>query len=449
MHDQPELVGVVPNQPLDDLGRVVSAPVVDHDHLELVGHLGRDLQRRADGTLDVGLLVEGGQDDREARNSAVSGAGHSPPFIPANNPSLPGWSRALICKVPPMSASGRRWARPSWRPVILACAPLLFAVPILLALNDSFEFLVGSGHPFFGDVSGTSADARAVSLGVPLYQDPAAGYTPLSYTPLFNVLGGALGLVTIRDGRPVVLTGVGALGFVGVAAWLGYRPQDSSLGVRIATAAGAVGMGTIAFWLVAFVPFSGLWAPRPDVLAWAFALTGLVLVPAASRGSKGAGAAAVVLLTLGWWTKQPMLVAALAAVLWLTIAAARGATSWRIWSAITGGLVLVGAASFGLMHLLTDGWSTVLIFDMPRDRARPFTFEQSFHDMYQSVVPAAAVALAFWAAALFSGSSRPTWRHPVAWIPADAVAIGAVLGLFVLVDIPASLYFRDAVGAAH
>jgi len=336
---------------------------------------------------------------------------------------------------------------------VAAAAPVLFAAPVLYALIASFGDVVGTSHPFFGDISGTVADARSVSLGVPLYQDPNVGYTPLSYTPLMSVLGGGLDLIKPWDGWLMVLTILADAGLVAVAAVLAYRRIEDSRAGGLAALAGAAGMGAIAFWLVGFVPFNTLYVPRPDQLAWAFALTGLVLVPAAANGSVRSGVAAVCLLSLGWWTKQPALVPAVAASVWLALASFRRTLPARTCVILIGTIVATGVLSFALVHLLTDGWSTTFVVDIPADRPQPVSLGTSIHDFVVAVAPAAVVAAALWIAAAL-GRDTPEAGGSLAPRPSSALRVGlvgiaGVLGIFVIVDTPASLFFRQAVGSTH
>ena len=46
----------------------------------------------------------------------------------------------------------------------LLAVPLLFAVPIFLGLAHSVIDLLGEPNPYFADISGTTADARALAL---------------------------------------------------------------------------------------------------------------------------------------------------------------------------------------------------------------------------------------------------------------------------------------------
>jgi hypothetical protein len=337
--------------------------------------------------------------------------------------------------------------------LLFACVPLLFAVPILYALTASLIDVVGSPHPFFGDPSGTSADARAIALGAPLYQDPNLGYTPLTYTPLMSILGGGLDLIVDWDGWPVVLTIAADAALIGLAARLAYGPVGPSRLARASALLGALGMGGIAFWLVGFVPFNSLFAPRTDQLAWAFGLMGLAVLPAAAGGSRRAGIAAVVLVSLGWWTKQPAIAASVAAAVWLTLSAWRGVATWRTWAALVGAIVLVGLSSFGLVHLLTDGWSTIFVVDMPADRAELTSFSRSLHDLWACALPALIVAVAFWLASALGREGPDPLRRRLAgadgFLGAGALGIAGVLVVFVILDAPVAVWFRQAAGVAQ
>lgn len=343
--------------------------------------------------------------------------------------------------------SGTRLAR-----LALALVPALFALPVIYALVASLIDVVGAGHPFFGDISGSSADARSISLGVPLYQDPNVGYTPLTYTPVMNILGGALDEVSAWDGWLMVLVILADAGLIALAAKLAYRRVDESLAATAAAAVGAAGMGGVAFWLVGFVPFNSLFVPRPDQLAWAFALAGLVVLPRAARGSIRAGVLCVALLSFGWWTKQPALLAPVAACAWLGVAALRRTVSMRAVASVAGAIVVVGVASFGIVGVLTDGWSTTFVVDMLGDRARPVSLGSSIHDLITSVAPAALVAAVLWITLLIG------WRNPGSWsgesLARDdrrtaSLSVAGVLALFVLLDVPAAVFFRQAVGSTH
>ena len=267
-----------------------------------------------------------------------------------------------------------------------------------------------------------------------------------------SILGGGLDLIHDWDGWPVALTMVGDAILMGLAAWLAYAPTDRSRWARALGLVGAIAMGAIAFWLVGCIPFSSLFAPRNDQLAWALALTGLVLVPIAARGSRGAAIGSMILLSLGWWTKQPAILASAAAIVWLILAAWRG-ENWRRSAAIIAGLTALGIASFGIVHLATDGWSTTFIIDMPADRARPTPLAQALHDLRASLAPAAVVAAGFWLAAVLGRDREVSPRHLLHKTVVDRrfqlAPVAGILVLFIVLDAPAAVWFRQAQGSVH
>jgi hypothetical protein len=331
-----------------------------------------------------------------------------------------------------------------------AAAPVLFAVPVAYAIAASLVDVVGAAHPFFGDLSGTTTDARAFQLGNPLYQSPDIGYTPLVYTPLTTLVSGGLDAVRYWDGWTVLLTVVAVLALIALGAKFAYRGGNRSRSEGAAAVAGAFGMGAFAFWLVSFVPFNFLYAPRPDQLAWALALVGLCCVPAAGAGSRRAAVAAILCLSAGVWAKQPAVVAALAAVGWLWLATFARRVAARRAVLLTGALFAVNAAVFLLLHLTTDGWSTTFIVELPAERGTAVSVGRSLHDLAESVSLAAIVTAALWAVLAYArrteGGRTESTGHALG---APAVQVAAVLALFAVLDAPAAVIFRRAIGAAH
>jgi hypothetical protein len=323
----------------------------------------------------------------------------------------------------------------------LLAVPVLFAVPVLYALGRALAQTIGEPHPFFGDISGTTTDARALHFGSPLYQDPADGYTPLIYTPLMAVLIAALDGIALWDGWALVLTIGAELALIALAAWLAYD-RSATHADRMAAALGAVGVGAVAFWLMSFVPFNFIFAPRPDQLSWALVLIGLAQVPAAAAGSRRATAGALVLLSVGFWTKQTSLPALLAAAAWLVIAAARGRARPARAAGLIAALVAINAAVLAAIDVLTAGWAWQFIVEFSPRRARLISLNHAVSDLGESVlVPAVAAALT-WGAAALGRTKSERW-------PPGLTAIASILALFVLIDIPAALWFRQAQGAVH
>ena len=241
----------------------------------------------------------------------------------------------------------------------LAGLPVIFAVPILVALVQGIANIVAQGHPFFGDISGTATDARAITLGSPLYQDPAAGYTPLVYPPVMTLLSAGLDELKAWDGWTVILSIAADVTLIAVGTRLALGSLRGTAVERTAAVAGAVGIGAMAFWLMAFVPFNFAYSPRPDQLAWAFALVGLVLLPGAAGGSltllvSGAnGAIAIAQLPPLW------------ALIWAGECGA--STAYQAFCAVLDGEVRFEQAHAQLVLLQGDG--------LGWDAGAPYVFE--------------------------------------------------------------------------
>ncbi|TMM09086.1 MAG: hypothetical protein E6G00_11210 [Actinobacteria bacterium] len=324
----------------------------------------------------------------------------------------------------------------------LAGLPVIFAVPILVALVQGIANIVAQGHPFFGDISGTATDARAITLGSPLYQDPAAGYTPLVYPPVMTLLSAGLDELKAWDGWTVTLSIAADVTLITVGTRLALGSLRGTAVERTAAVAGAVGIGAMAFWLMAFVPFNFAYSPRPDQLAWAFALVGLVLLPGAAGGSRRAQIGALLLLSAAIWTKQTTSAALLAAVVWMSLAAIRGRVRARTVVLWTLALVGLNALVFGVLELATGGWAGRFIVEFPDRRAHVVSTWRSIGDLAESVaVPAALAAFTWWAA--FAAR-----RRGARW-PEGTPAVATVLLLFIVIDVPAAVWFREAQGAVH
>ena len=287
-------------------------------------------------------------------------------------------------------------------------APLLFAVPVVSGIVATLANLAGTDDPFLGfSTTATSVDAQAVFLGEPLFQDPNDGYTGLPLSPLFPLLLGAVHHLSSWNGWGIVLSTAAGVSLSALAGALGYRGAVGAGAARGAAAAGAVGIGALAWWLVTFVPIDFLFEFRSDQLAWALALGGLVLVPAALDGSRRALLGAVLLLTAGVWTKQPAGVAILAALLWIAFEAARGQVAGRRAAALAGALVGLNAALLALAAALTSGWAFTFIVEIPARETREQGLVPSTRELLTSTAGAALFAATVWAAYLFAARRRP------------------------------------------
>jgi len=207
---------------------------------------------------------------------------------------------------------------------------MVFAVPVVSGIVATIGNLAGTSDPYLGfSNTATNVDAQAVFLGEALYADPDTGYTALPLSPLFPLLLGALNHVAVWSGWGILASTAASISLAALAGGLSFRSAVAAGAARGPAAAGAVGIAALAWWLVSFIPIDFLYEPRADQPAWALALAGLVLVPAALDGSRRAAVAAVILLTGGAWTKQPAGAAIAAAALWGAVEAGGRQIPWR------------------------------------------------------------------------------------------------------------------------
>jgi hypothetical protein len=216
---------------------------------------------------------------------------------------------------------------------------------------------------------------------------------------------------------------------------LAWRPATGALGI-VAGAAGAIGMGALAWWVVAAVPLNFLYLGRPDHLSWAFAFAGLLLVPVAAR-SRAAAAGAVVALSLAFWTKQTAIVAPVAAVLWLAVQAARSRIGWREAALFCGALVALNLAIFALLQLTTESGVWTYAVDLNQDKGNVMGYGEAVTRELRACGLGALVAALLWAPALLRRGRQPDWR----W------AAAGVLAMFVALDALAAPYFREGLGS--
>jgi hypothetical protein len=341
-----------------------------------------------------------------------------------------------------------------WRRLFLPLVPLLIGLPVLVALARSVVDLAGLSQPFFGDVSGTSIDAHALTLGSPLYQDPNSGYTPLAYPPLFPLLLAGLDQVRLWTGWPVLVSLLAEGALIALAARLAYRPAGTSPGERALGIAAAIGAGALAWWLVAFVPFNFLYSPRPDQLSWAFAFFGLALVPRAADGSRTGLGGSVLLLSAACWTKQTTAIAPVVALLALLLAASAGRARWRTAAEFAAAMALLNALGFAVLAVATSGWAATFLLEMPGRHQRAQELRTSIRQLgHSTVIAAAFVAWLAVTLALARQAAGEPLRLPARranlWPESWEGRFALVLALFVVIDVPPSLYFIGASGAAH
>jgi len=280
-------------------------------------------------------------------------------------------------------------------PWLVVAATIPFSVTVIAAVVSSLLSIVGEGHPFFGDTSGVELDAHAVGRGEPLYRDPADGYTPLLYTPLLPVLGAALDQVHFWSGWTVVVTLVSGLALAGFAAtvvWRAWPPPRP----RPLVVPAAVGVAALGWWLIACIPFSFLYAPRPDQLSWALALGGLLLVPGAVQGSRRSAVAMVLLLSASLWTKQTGIAAVAAALVALGWFGLHGRVSWGRVAAVALAMAAVNALVLALLMLGTGGWAYDFTVGLPREAARVNSLHLGLERAGTALLLPAALAAVVW-----------------------------------------------------
>jgi hypothetical protein len=334
----------------------------------------------------------------------------------------------------------------AWLP---ALAPLLIGLPVLVAIARSLGDLLALGHPIFGDVTGTSIDGYAVYLGQALYQDPNAGYTASPYTPLLPLLIGGLDHLYLWTGWPVLLSVLAELGLIGLAAALAYRPAGPSRGERLVAAAGAVGFGALTWWLVSCLVFNFLYGPHVDQPAWALALGGLAVVPAAARGSRPGLAACVMLLSAACWTKQTTVVAVVAALAGLGLAVLAGRASPRVPIAFLLGFGALNLVLFGVLQYGTDGWASTILIELKRRNPQVVALRQGMRELVEQVALPLALATAFGVALAvrrLGEGGLPRWRRERLWPDGWRAQVAVLLGIFVMLDALPAVYFRSALG---
>lgn len=335
-------------------------------------------------------------------------------------------------------------------------APLLFAVPVVLGIAVSLVRLARTSDPTFGTFASVNEDAHALALGEALYQDPTDGYTGLLYTPGFPLLLSLIYRVDLWNGWAAVVTVLAGVALATSVAWLAYDPESERGRDRVLAGVGAVGIAALAWWLVSVLEIDSLYVPRPDQPAWALAILGLLATPAAARGSRRAEIAAVLLLTAAFWTKQPAVAAAVAAVAWIAVMSATGLTPRRFALRFAGGLVALNLAILGVANLLTDGWQWFFHFSLPARHPSDGLLD-ALDEFGYTVAPAAGFAAALW---LLAGLSRQAgnpvrggraWassRAAVRWLRAGSpqAQTATLLTIFAVVGTLLALYLRRKVG---
>ena len=193
-----------------------------------------------------------------------------------------------------------------------ALVPWLVAGPVLAGIAITLVHILTTRYPDLGWTQTIANDGRALATGSALYGDPSRQYTGMLYTPLMPVLLAPLYRLLWWDGWALLMSTFAAVGLgTLVARVAGTGNRDRSRAVRIL---GGIGVGGLAFWIVATNAWNGIYTGRPDRLAWSFAFGGLCVLALAVAHGWPRVWPAVVLLTAAVWTKQPTAAAVVASM---------------------------------------------------------------------------------------------------------------------------------------
>ena len=226
---------------------------------------------------------------------------------------------------------------------------------LLLAVAAVAGFLLAASQRVFYPhelewMEGALADhAARVHDGLPLYCEPGPEHVPFLYAPLFFWLGG-LGMVCGLDG--IVALRLVAVAFsIGSAMLIGHWVRRASGQLApglVATGLFFAGYGWLAWWYDL--------ARNDSLFVFLCLATSYQLRHGGARRWLWAGLLAAIALL----AKQ-------SALMWLP-AVGIGALLWDWRTAVRFGSTAAGAMAVevGVMHLLSDGWSTFYLFEMPR-----------------------------------------------------------------------------------
>jgi len=336
--------------------------------------------------------------------------------------------------------------------------PLVFALPVVAGVVVSLVRLVGSAHPAAAWSNVTNGSTAALFVGSDVYQDPARGFTGGIFPPLLPFAGSALDHLKFWSGWVILLTVLASVAMAATLGVIAYAPRGPSRLDRLAAAAGALAVAGLTWWLSSSLTTNFLLDGRADQPAWALALLGLLLVPAAARESNLAWAGALVLITAGVWTKQTSLTAVLAACVWLPAACLLRVARWKRAGALMAALIVLNAVVFLIGDALTRGWLRYFLIDIPRNQAITATRAAVLDEFVRRMVlPGAIVG----AVVLIAGIvALLRWReigHRIGWrrLVAGArrgegagrdVALATLALLFVALAAAGALYARRKQG---
>lgn len=218
----------------------------------------------------------------------------------------------------------------------------------LLALAHWLDALLGGRPVLYGE--GAVAHAAILFRDGAAYSD-ATGAVAANYPPVYLAVA-SLG-DPFRVGRAVTM-----LSAVAIAIVVAWRAREAGPLASVALGVGWLALAPVGIWGAAV---------KPDLLAVALTLGGVVLLERSRAGGAGAVAAGA-LLELALWTKPTAALPGIAVLVW-TLLAAR-----RAFAPLLAGFVLVAAA--GLAYTLAAGpldvWRHVVVWN-----ALPWSAEQA------------------------------------------------------------------------
>jgi hypothetical protein len=337
---------------------------------------------------------------------------------------------------------------------LIAFSPLLFGVPVAIGIAITLVHLLSTSHPTLFFDATVNDDAEQLYLGRSLYNSPAHGYVGLFYTPLYPVLISLFDRIHLWSGWSVLLTIGASTSLLGLAARLAYSPAGSPRrSVRILA---ALGVGGLAYWCVSGMELALLANGRPDELAWAFALFGLIAVADFGRSpSRRRIVLAALLLSAAFWTKQSTIAVAIPAAAWvLALALLSVLPSRSAWLFI---VVLAGVnlALLIAQNLVTNGWEYYITFEIPIAMWSTSNYGPLLVNGLETCELMIPFIAATWLAAAIAIRGEPhrratniaTLRRLLADDDPTSRRI-LLLGGYVIVGFALAVYFRRAEGTA-
>lgn len=330
-------------------------------------------------------------------------------------------------------SEGGGWAEAAW-----ILVPIVAGIPVLIGIVQTLANLVQSPWPDLGWANAISADAGAFFVGDAPYGNPATDYTGQLYFPLFPFLISLVDRLWFWEGWPLFVAVIAGGASMAMVAWVALPRRPGRSWTHLLA---ALGIGGVAWSLVASLYTNALFEGRADQVAWALALGGALLQRRAMRQGGVAVVLAPIALTCALWTKQSAGVAALAAFAWSVLWIYQTKTGRRRLVLGVGLFALLNAAVAAVFAITSDGWQWYIEFELPQRYARPTSLldaagEFVGHARLALILVGVVVVIA--ALAGRHEPSRGGWRPGIA----------SLMAMFVFAALASGLWFRGLVGAA-